>query len=176
MASLQDDRGLNGDFHDRGSCILCLEMEELHKTREENKICRYSMSEPEKVDSLKPNNSNKRNHEIDLKRIFNFPNDIKKEIYSYYLDFYRLRMNWNPIHQELTEKEHDLILTEHLFDRSADYHFIERMPALVPRCSDDQLQVLWEGYCVKTLQEYFYSYTSSFEEDWESDSDIEYID
>ena len=134
------------------------------------------MSEPEKVDSLKPKNSNKRNHEIDLKRIFNFPNDIKKEIYSYYLDFYRLRLNWNPIHQELTEKEHDLILTEHLFDRSVDYHFIERMPALVPRCSDDQLQVLWEGYCVKTLQEYFYSYTSSFEEDWESDSDIEYID
>ena len=74
MASLQDDRGLNGDFHDRGSCILCLEMEELHKTREENQICRCSMSEPEKVDSLKPNNSNKRNHEIDLKRIFNFPN------------------------------------------------------------------------------------------------------
>ena len=85
-------------------------------------------------------------------------------------------MNWNPIHQELTEKEHDLILTEHLFHRSVDYHFIERIPALLPPCSDDQLQVLREGYCVKTLRDYFYSYTSSFEEDWESDSDIEYID
>ena len=84
------------------------------------RLCRYSLSEPEKVDSLKPNNSNKRNHEIDLKRIFNFPNDIKKEIYSYYLDFYRLRMNWNPIHQELTEKEHILLMTKHIFDFSVD--------------------------------------------------------
>ena len=140
------------------------------------RLCRYSLSEPEKVDSLKPKNANKRNHEIDLKRIVNFPNDIKKEIYSYYLDFYRLRMNWNPIHQELTEKEHILLMTKHIFDFSVDYHFITRMPALEPCCSDDQLQVFCEGFCVKTLQEYFYSYTSSFEEAWESDNDIEYID
>ena len=38
MATFQDDRGLNGDYHDRGSCILCLEIEELQKTKEEHQI------------------------------------------------------------------------------------------------------------------------------------------
>ena len=38
MASFQDDRGLNGDYHDRGSCMLCLEMEQLQKRKEEHQI------------------------------------------------------------------------------------------------------------------------------------------
>ena len=38
MASFQDDRGLNGDYHDRGSCTLCLEMEQLQKRKEEHQI------------------------------------------------------------------------------------------------------------------------------------------
>ena len=38
MASFQDDRGLNGDYHDRGTCKLCLEMEQLQKVKEQCQI------------------------------------------------------------------------------------------------------------------------------------------
>ena len=38
MASFQDDRGLNGDYHDRGTCKLCLEMEQLQKVKEQRQI------------------------------------------------------------------------------------------------------------------------------------------
>ena len=64
------------------------------------------------------------------------------EIYSYYLDFYRLRMNWNQIHQELTEKEHYLIMTEHLFDFGVDYYYITRIPALESCWSESDIEYI----------------------------------
>ena len=81
-------------------------------------------------------------HEIDLKKMSHFPNDIKKEVYNYYLDFYRLRMNWNQIHQELTEKEHYLTMTEHLFDFGVDYHYITRIPALESCWSESDIEYI----------------------------------
>ena len=81
-------------------------------------------------------------HEIDLKKMSHFPNDIKKEVYNYYLDFYRLRMNWNQIHQELTEKEHYLIMTEHLFDFGVDYYYITRIPALESCWSESDIEYI----------------------------------
>ena len=81
-------------------------------------------------------------YEIDPKRMSHFPNDIKKEVYNYYLDFYRLRMNWNQIHQELIEKEHYLIMTEHLFDFGVDYHYITRIPALETCWSESDIEYI----------------------------------
>lgn len=81
-------------------------------------------------------------YEIYLKKMSHFPNEIKTKVYNYYLDFYRLRMNWNQIHQELTEKEHYLIMTEHLFDFGVDYHYITRIPALESCWSESDIEYI----------------------------------
>ena len=38
MATDEHERGLNGEYHDRGSCTLCIEMEYLQKTKEAQQI------------------------------------------------------------------------------------------------------------------------------------------
>ena len=89
-----------------------------------------------------------------LGKFFNFPNEIKEKIYYYFLDFYRFsETNWDKIHQELTNKEQYLIMTEHLFNFEVDYHYITRIPAL-ESCSS----------------------LSEDREYWYSDSDVEDID
>lgn len=74
--------------------------------------------------------------------ISSLPLEIRQKIYNYYLDVYRFKMNWNQIHQELTEKEQYLIMSEHLFDFSVDYHFITRIPALESCWSDDEIDYI----------------------------------
>lgn len=82
------------------------------------------------------------NYGLNFKIMSYFPNEIKKEIYNYYLDFYRFRMNWNQIHQELTEKDQYLIMTEHLFEFEVNYHFITRIPDLESCWSDSDIEYI----------------------------------
>lgn len=74
--------------------------------------------------------------------ITSLPHEIRQKIYYYYLDFYRFRLNWNQIHQELTEKEQYLIMSEHLFDFNVDYHYITRIPALESCWPDDEIDYI----------------------------------
>ena len=67
---------------------------------------------------------------LSIQQVSYFPKEIREKIYYYYIDFYRLKMSWNQIHQELTKKEQYLIMSEHLFDFGVDYHYITRIPAL----------------------------------------------
>lgn len=69
-------------------------------------------------------------------QVSHFPREIREKIYYYYIDFYKFKMNWNQIHQELTKKEQYLIMSEHLFDFDVDYHYITRIPALESCWSD----------------------------------------
>lgn len=77
------------------------------------------------------------NHQVSY-----FPKEIREKIYYYYIDVYRFQLNWNQIHQELTEKEQYLIMSEHLFDFSIDYHYITRIPALESCWSDDEIDYI----------------------------------
>ena len=74
------------------------------------------------------------NDNMSLYYVSQLPTDLKKNIYYYFLDFYRLNTEWPSIHQQLKEEEQYLIMTEHLFDFEIDYHYITRIPAL--ECCD----------------------------------------
>jgi len=79
---------------------------------------------------------------LSIQKVSYFPKEIREKIYYYYIDFYRLKMNWNQIHQELTKKEQYLIMSEHLFDFGVDYHYITRIPALESCWSDNEIDYI----------------------------------
>ena len=79
-------------------------------------------------------------------RLLNLPLEIKEKIYYYFLDFYRFsETNWDKIHQELTNKEQYLIMTEHLINFGVDYHYITRIPALESCSSIFDHEMYWDS-------------------------------